>query len=159
VALAGNIQVALLGFEQSVFAWLEAIIPPLVVLSTAYVLKGQILEAIEQRHATEHAYQSALTDWRTLTTEPEQLPGWPQFYANALQDALRKANARRKETLVQMAIEDWRLAVGREMRADMWFQGAELDDGSSPFLSPAVEAITASSNGNGPRPKVSAAAV
>jgi hypothetical protein len=134
VALAGNIQVALLGFEQSVFAWLEAIIPPLVVLSTAYVLKGQILEAIEQRHATEHAYQSALTDWRTLTTEPEQLPGWPQFYANALQDALRKANARRKETLVQMAIEDWRLAVGREMRADMWFQGAELDDGSSRFF-------------------------
>jgi len=42
VALAGNIQVALLGFEQSVFAWLVAIVPPLVVLSTAYVLKGQL---------------------------------------------------------------------------------------------------------------------
>ena len=44
VALAGNIQVALLGHGQTVFAWLEAIVPPLVVLSTAYVLKGQMLE-------------------------------------------------------------------------------------------------------------------
>ena len=47
-----------------------------------------------------------------------------QFYANALQDALRKANARRKETLSQMTVEDWRLAVSREMRADMWYQNA-----------------------------------
>jgi hypothetical protein len=41
-----------------------------------------------------------------------------QFYANALQDALRKANARRKETLAALTRADWRLAVYREMQAD-----------------------------------------
>jgi hypothetical protein len=65
-------------------------VPPLVVLSTAYVLKGQMLEAIEQRHAAEYAYQSALADWQAMTAEPERLSEWPQCHANALQDALRK---------------------------------------------------------------------
>jgi hypothetical protein len=82
-----------------------------VVLSTAYALKGQMLETIEQRHAAEYAYQSALADWQAMTAEPEQLPDWPQFHANALQDALRKVNARRKETLAAMTQADWRLAV------------------------------------------------
>jgi hypothetical protein len=58
-----------------------------------------------------------------------------------------------------MIVDDWRLAVGREMRADIWYQNAEPDSGSSPSFSHAVEAITASSNGNGNHPKVSAAAV
>jgi hypothetical protein len=111
VALAGNIQISLSGHQTSVFTWLESIIPPLTVLSTAYVLKGQLLEAIEHRHATERAYQSAFADWQAMTAEPEQLPDWAQFYANALQDALRKANARRKETLAAMTQADWRLAV------------------------------------------------
>ena len=84
--------------------------PPLVVLSTAYVLKGQILETIEHRHATERAYQTALADWQAATAEPEQHPQWSQFYANALQDALRKANARRKDLLATH--DAGRLALG-----------------------------------------------
>ena len=64
--------------------------------------------------------QAALEEWQIATTKPEEYPAWMQFYANALQDVLRKANARRKETLSQMNVEDWRLAVGREMRADRW---------------------------------------
>lgn len=79
-----------------------------------------------------------------------------QFYANSLQDALRKANARRKETLGQMTIDDWRLAVYREMRADVWYQDAEPENGVAQTFSPAVEAISASSNGNGNYPKASA---
>jgi hypothetical protein len=58
-----------------------------------------------------------------------------------------------------MTVEDWRLAVGREMHADMWYQNTEPENGSLLFVAPAVEAITASSNGNGNHPKVSAAAV
>jgi hypothetical protein len=100
-----------------------------------------------------------LEEWQTATAMPEEYPTWMQFYANALQDALRKANARRKETLSQMGIEDWRLAVGREMRADMWYQSTEPENGSALSFSHAVEAITASSNGNGTHPKVSATAV
>jgi hypothetical protein len=118
-----------------------------------------MLEAIEIRHANEQAFQTALDDWRLVTARPEGYPSWMQFYANALQDALRKANARRKDTLSQMSVEDWRLAVGREMRADMWYQNTEPDNGSSLPLVHAVEAISAGSNGNGSRPKVGAAAV
>jgi hypothetical protein len=120
-----------MGHEPSVFAWLEAIIPPLVVLSIAYVLKGQMLETIEQRHAAEYAYQSALADWQAMTAVTEQLPDWPQFYANALQDALRKVNARRKETLAAMTQADWRLAVYREMRADLWYAEPEETERSA----------------------------
>ncbi len=159
IALVGNVQISLPGHTDSPFAWLESIAPPLLVLSTAYVMKEQILETIEIRHANERAFQGALEDWQAATATPEEYPTWMQFYANALQDALRKANARRKETLNQMTVEDWRLAVGHEMRADMWYQNAEPDNGSSLSFSHAVEAITVSSNGNGTHPKVSAAAV
>jgi hypothetical protein len=58
-----------------------------------------------------------------------------------------------------MTVEDWRLAVGHEMRADMWYQNTEPDSGSALSFPHAVEAISASSNGNGSHPKVSAAAV
>ena len=159
IALVGNIQLALPGHESSPFAWLESIAPPLLVLSTAYVMKEQILETIEIRHANESAYQIALEEWQAATAKPEDHPIWMQIFANALQDALRKANARRKDTLSQMTVEDWRLAVGREMRADMWYQNTEPDIGSSPSISHAFEATIASSNGNSNRPKVSAVAV
>lgn len=159
ISLVGNVQVALPGHETSPFAWLESLAPPIIVLATAFVIKEQILEAIEVRHANEQAFQAALADWRFVTASPEDHPSWMQFYANSLQDALRKANARRKETLNHLTVEDWRLVVSREMRADMWYQNAEPDNGSPLSFSYAVEAITASSNGNGTHPKVSAATV
>jgi hypothetical protein len=62
LALGGNIQIALPGYTYSPFAWLEATSPPLLVLSTAYVLKEQLLEAIEHRHTTERSYQMALNE-------------------------------------------------------------------------------------------------
>jgi hypothetical protein len=159
LTLVGNVQVALPGHETGPFAWLEALAPPIIVLATAYVIKEQILEIVEVRHANERTFQVALTDWQATTATPEEYPAWLQFYANALQDALRKANVRLKETLNQMTFEDWRLAVGFEMRGDIWYQNTEPDSGSSLAFPHAVEAITASSNGNGNRPKVSAAAV
>lgn len=157
VSLAGNIQITLLGHEQSVFAWLEAVVPPLVVLSTAYVLKGQILETIEHRHTTERAYQAALADWQAATAEPEQHPGWTQFYANALQDALRKANARRKELLAAMTQDDWRLTVHREMQADLWYEEPEPDERPEPDTMVVSELSSSRRNGNGTYPKVTAA--
>jgi hypothetical protein len=87
IALVGNVQVALPGHTTSPFAWLEAIAPPLLVLSTAYVLKEQMLEAIELRHADERAYQEAVNDWQRATINPEAHSQWMQFYANALRDA------------------------------------------------------------------------
>ena len=128
LALIGNVQVALPGHTASPFAWLEAIAPPLIVLSTAYVLKEQVLENIEQRHADESAYQADLQEWQIVTAEPEHHPDWQQFDASALRDALRKVNARRKETLSVMTQTDWRLAVHREMQADLWYTEPESTD-------------------------------
>ena len=102
VALTGNVQVSLLGHTDSPFAWLESIAPPILVLSTAYVLKEQALAAIEMRHANEQTYQAAVADWQVATANPEEHTKWPQFYANALRDGLWKANSRRKETLIQL---------------------------------------------------------
>ncbi|MGB4678259.1 MAG: hypothetical protein WBH90_16195 [Aggregatilineales bacterium] len=157
LALTGNIQIALPGHTQSPFAWLEAVAPPLLVLSTAYVLKEQVLETVEQRHADERAFQAALADWQAATADPEQHTNWPQVYANALRDALLKANSRRREALGDMTVDDWRLAVTREMQADLWYERPEPDEETP------RRAIMATDlnrhNGNGIRPKVSAAAV
>ena len=130
-----------------------------MVLSTAYALKGQMLETIEQRHAAEYAYQSALADWQAMTAEPEQLPDWPQFHANALQDALRKVNARRKETLAAMTQADWRLAVHREMQADLWYAEPEQTERSANHttLDLLDELSSPRRNGSSAAPKVIAA--
>lgn len=156
LSLLGNIQISLPGHTNSPFAWLEAVAPPLIVLSTAYVLKEQVLQNVEQRHADECAFQEAFAEWQTATANPEDHPQWMQFYANALRDALRKANSRRKETLNEMTQDDWRIAVHREMQADLWYEGPDQDE-------PLVEAppldmsmLIASRNGNSPKVTVAA---
>ena len=108
LSLMGNVQISLPGHMGSPFAWLESIAPPILVLSTAYVLKEQALESIERRHANECAFQVALTDWQAAVSNPEDHPQWLQFYANALHDALRKTNTRHQEALSQMTQDDWR---------------------------------------------------
>lgn len=158
LALTGNIQISLPGHTNSPFAWLESITPPILVLSTAYVLKEQVLESIERRHANERAFQAALTDWQTATANPEAHPQWSQFYANALRDALRKANNRRKETLSQMSLDEWRVAVSREMKADIWYVALARDEDSHPVHASGEHTFTPSKNGNGTYPKVTAAA-
>ena len=70
------------------------------------MIKEQILETVEVRHANERAFQTTLGEWQTATAMPEEYPTWMQFYANASRDALRKANSRRKETLSLMSNED-----------------------------------------------------
>ncbi|MBN1454371.1 MAG: hypothetical protein JW963_25365 [Anaerolineales bacterium] len=151
LALVGNVQVSLIGHTESPFAWLESMAPPLLVLSTAYVLKEQVLGAIEMRHANEQAYQVALTDWQVATANPEGYPHWLQFYANALRDALRKANNRRQEMLSQMTRDDWRLAVTREMEADLWYRQPDQDETliETPFSDMSLQ--LAHRNGNSPK--------
>lgn len=139
IALVGNVQLALPGHVRSPFAWLEAIAPPLLVLSTAYVLKEQMLDAIQQRHANERAYQDALAAWLAATNDPESHPRWPQFYANAIRDAVHRANNRRKESLEALTIADWRALVYREQQADLWYEEPQ----------PAPLALLDHRNGNG----------
>jgi hypothetical protein len=121
ISLTGNIQISLPGHLDSPFAWLEAMAPPILVLSTAYVLKEQILDAIQQRHANECAYQAELVEWQVAVQQPEQHPHWKQFYANALRDALRKANHRKQEALTALTMADWRDLVSGEFQAELWY--------------------------------------
>ena len=158
VALTGNIQVSLLGHTDSPFAWLESIAPPILVLSTAYVLKEQALAAIEMRHANEQTYQAAVADWQVATANPEEHTKWPQFYANALRDGLWKANSRRKETLIQMTRDDWRAAVTREMHADLWYMESSPDGDTLVAYGPGETVPNPGRNGHGHFPKATVAA-
>lgn len=156
IALVGNVQVALPGHIHSPFAWLEAIAPPLLVLSTAYVLKEQLLESIETRHANERAYQEAVNLWQTATANPESHPQWMQFYANALRDALRKSNSRRKETLAALNTGHWRALVYRELQADNWYAEPVIEEAQAEEAEPAEDRPLAlsASNTNGAHPNI-----
>ncbi len=160
IALIGNVQVALPGHLESPFAWLEAIAPPLLVLSTAYVLKEQMLEAIELRHANERAYQEAINEWQRATINPEAHNRWMQFYANALRDALRKVNSRKRDVLETLSHADWRALVYRELQADDWYTTPETT--AAPVLAEGVNEggiveiarpLAVSMNGNGHHPE------
>jgi hypothetical protein len=162
IALVGNIQVALPGHSDSPFAWLEAIAPPLLVLSTAYVLKEEMLEAIELRHANERAYQEVVNEWQRAMIKPEAHSRWMQFYANALRDALRKANSRKRETLEALSHTDWRALVYRELQADDWYETPEaplipvlIDGGDEGGVAEAVRPFALSTNGSGRNSEVS----
>lgn len=163
IALVGNVQVALPGHMESPFAWLEAIAPPLLVLSTAYVLKEQMLDAIEQRHANEHAYQEAVNEWQRAAVSPEAHPRWMQFHANAIRDALRKANSRRREALEGLTHGDWRALVYRELQADSWYETPEapaapvlVETQNEGSVDASTRPLVLSANGNGSQPEASA---
>jgi hypothetical protein len=152
IALTGNIQTGLVNHTASPFAWLESMAPPLLVLSTAFVLKEQVLETIEHRHLTERTYQIALSEWQKATANPEAYPQWSQFYANALRDALNKANNRRQEMLASLTTADWRALVFRELQADHWYSESQSDSARMPEEEgqPLVPlAISMRRNGNG----------
>lgn len=148
IALVGNVQVALPGHIRSPFAWLEAIAPPLLVLSTAYVLKEQLLESIEMRHANERAYQEASAEWLSASGKPERHPQWFQFYTNALRDALHKANNRKRETLGSLTVQDWRSLVHRELQADNWYEQPEIAPAKMEVQEPLSAPLVMRTNGN-----------
>jgi hypothetical protein len=157
LALTGNIRTALPGHARSPFAWLEAIAPPMLVLSTAYVLKEQVLEAIERRHADERAFQTILSEWQAATSNPEKHPQWSRFYANALRDALNKANYRRQEALTALTIADWRMLIFRELQTERWYVEPEVDsilpsEGEA-TMPPVPLDPQARHNGNGAHPE------
>jgi hypothetical protein len=47
-----------------------------------------------------------LGEWQAAVQQPEQHLRWKQFYANALRDALRKANHRKQEALTALTIAE-----------------------------------------------------
>lgn len=127
LALVGNGQVSLPGHELNPFAWFEAFLPPLLVLSTAYILKEQMLGAIEQRHTAERAYQEALQSWKDATAQPERSARYTSALANSLRDAIKEDNSKgagaavRKDLMASLTLEHWKALVWREIEADNWY--------------------------------------
>ena len=99
-------------------------LPPLLTLSTACVLKELLLRVIEQRHADQITYEQALSHWQSSTANPEQYPQFTKAYATELRDALIKVNRRRKTSKVaieQLEAPQWRILVKRELQTEDWF--------------------------------------
>lgn len=124
-AIVGNIYVAdptRYGYTltwQLAFAWLDAFAPPLMVLSTAYVLKEQIFESIRARREADMQYQEAVASWRRNMQRPaNEHPAWMRFYVESLQNAIRKANARAigREEWNVLPRPAWILLVQRELQ-------------------------------------------
>jgi len=128
LALSGNYYVALAETQLTVFTVLEAMLPPLLTLSTAYVLKELLLTIIEQRHNDQNAYELSLIDWEQAIANPEDHPKYLQAYANELRDSLIKANRRKKATkeiLPELSKSDWRALVKRELQNEDWYTASE----------------------------------
>ena len=129
VALVGNAQVALVGKEITVFAVLDAFVPPLLVLGMAQILKMQWMHAIEERFHASQAFKVQFDEWQAnINADAAQHPQWRSYLANALRDELRRINARSSTTKVllpELTGEDWSWLVQREMQADQWFLPAQ----------------------------------
>lgn len=127
IALVGNIQVALPGHYTSVFAWFEAIAPPLLTLSTAYVLKEQMLHAIEHHYAHQRA-----------ELEPESDSRFIQYYAEALRQAHLGKRGQVRDAR-KLSRREWLQLIQREMKEENWFQDLKeeeqpIDENPTPRL-------------------------
>jgi hypothetical protein len=145
IALTGNIQLAMPGHWHNPFAYLESIAPPLLVLGTAYVLKGQILIAIALQYEREQKYQEERAKWENTTRSPEQSVIWPIHYANSLRSALIQFNNRgrgateRRQIMTTLTDQDWSNLVRRELRAERWFE--TTGDETQPIMAITPDAL------------------
>lgn len=125
IALVGNAQVALPGHASNAFAYLDAFVPPLLVIGIGHILKYQWLHSIEQKHEINQKYDHALEQWQgRVNADALKHEDWMTFYANALRDELRRVNARipaARAALPKLDIADWRALIQREIGADQWF--------------------------------------
>lgn len=137
-ALVGNGHIVQPWASGFLIAWLEAFLPPLLVLVAANVLKAQSLHEIENRyaahqeylnawHAWDAAFATAFAAWRERYDAAPMQSAWDAELANALREALRQANRQSKAVLRQLTNAEWRALILRERKAEEWWQDAEAD--------------------------------
>lgn len=102
-------------------AWIETLLPPVLVLIAANVLKTLALNDIENRHAARMDYEMHHAAWLARKTQAASDAGWMQALANELRDALRHENRRSYAKVRALTTDDWRALVLREMAADQWY--------------------------------------
>lgn len=160
IALAGN--AAAVGQPQTnaalatqVITLLETYAPPFLVLINANVLKAQMLNAIEGRHAAQSQFQRALAEWRTAIAEAERHDRWLIELANALRAALEAHNKRSSRVLRELTVEDWYALIARERSAAEWYaaEARRLTHQAAPPAA-AHPQVTASTTSTDPTPPV-----
>jgi hypothetical protein len=132
IAFAGNaaafgshLQFDFADVANSVFAYLEAFAPPLLVLIIAQVLKSQILQADANRTAAHANYEAAYAKWEGALEHAPDAPNWRRELANAIRDALRDANKNSKAKLRVLSREQWILLVETEQKQSEWYVESE----------------------------------
>lgn len=115
---------------QSGISWFESILPAVFTIGVGFHLENLIVRQLKRRDDINSRYLEALTNWETATANPEQHAQYTQRYANALRDALIKANRARKwfkDNAAELTNAHWRLLVKREI-ADEWFTQEAFGD-------------------------------
>lgn len=150
-ALAANFYIvkpfdALPDLGAFALAMIETMLPPLVVLIAANVLKSLALDEIENRHAARMDYEAQHADWMLRVEQAHLHEGWMHAAANELRDAIRNENRRSYKQVRELTNDDWRVLVLRELNADNWYAQ------SVPAASPALEAGTEEDDKQPPAP-------
>ncbi len=137
-ALVGNGHVVQPWTHGLLIAWFEAFLPPLLVLVAANVLKTQTLHEVENRytahqqylnawHAWDAAFAQSYADWQERMNAAHTHERWDAELANALRDAMRRANRQSKAVLRELTAMDWRALVLRERKAEEWWESAAIE--------------------------------
>lgn len=124
LAAAAVLFVAVANIQSGIGA-IESILAPVFTIGVGLHLENLIVRSLKRRDDITSRYLKALHDWETATAKPDHHPKYVQMYANALKDAIYKANSRR-EAAKSVTIAEWRLLVKREIAADQWYEDVTL---------------------------------
>lgn len=126
LALAGAalLFVAIANLKSGI-AFFESVLPAIFTIGVGFHLETLIVRQLKRRDEINSRYLEALHSWEVATANPEQHKEYMQRYANALKDALTRANARRA-AFKDLTVAQWRLLVKREIAADNWY-GDDVD--------------------------------
>lgn len=133
IALSGNAIAVGNHAWKDLFTALETFAPPVLVLLTSTVLKSQMLDGLEARKRANDDFTAALDAWERTTkalkaehaeaiANASKHPLYSRIRANALREALRRANARTTTVLRELDDAAWRWLIEREVNADAWFE-------------------------------------
>jgi len=121
IALFGNWYASADSAFKNPFTFLETFAPPVLVLVTSWVLKSQMLDAVETHFAARREYKNAVAVYAIAIENADAQPQWERTLANTLRDAIRNANRRSTAVLRDLTREDWIALVMRERNAEEWY--------------------------------------
>lgn len=130
IALFGNIAVAQPRSDEltfwTVFEWLEAVGPSVIVFVTSSILKQIMFRSLEHRTRNEQEYQEALQAWEDKVSDPESDPKFMPIYGSSIKDAITRSfvvgakASDRRELLNSLSNHDWLQLFIRELQQENW---------------------------------------